>query len=338
MSDTDPPLLAGQPAAPAWRIGPEHLALAREMVARHALRTPLVPLPPEGTGAWAKLESEQRTGSFKLRGALTVAEAMRRQGADRLVTASAGNHGQGLALAARLLGLEVEVFAPRGTPRRKVEAMEAAGGRLVLVEGGYDEAEARARDHAGRLGLPFVSPFDDPWVAAGNGGTVAEEILADLPSTRRIVLPVGGGGLLAGVLAGLREAGRSDVEVLGVQSAACPAMARSLREGRPLLRLAADGPTLAEGLEGGVSPTTWALAAEAGVRVEPIAERHIATAIVHAWRRLGWRLEGSAAVPLAWLLRNGPAAALEPTVLVLTGRNLDDERLGRLSKAAQQAS
>ena len=312
----------------AWELDDRHFEVARRAVERHALRTALVPAPALGPDIWLKLETEQHTGSFKVRGALARLAAL--SGAERsagVVTASAGNHGLGVAFAARVMGVEARVFVPRDTPLIKREGIAGHGARVeVMAEPGYDQAEAKARAAAAKTGEVFVSPYDDPYVAAGNGGTIAEEILEQLGALDSIVMPVGGGGLLAGVAAEVKRSGRS-VRLVGVQSEASPAMTRSLEEGRAH-ETWEPAPTFAEGLEGGVAAGSVERAKAAGVAMHLVTEAAIADAMRFAHSQLGLRVEGSAAVPIAWALGEGhrePArTAGGARVLIITGRNVDE--------------
>src|SRR3954449_6270691 len=162
---------------------------------RRLLRvTPLVPAPALGrrTGAdvWLKLESLQRTGSFKLRGAAARVAAMTQAGQRRAIAASAGNHGLGVALAARTFEVEATVLVSSQTPEVKRAGIAALGARVEVAGASYDEAEAEARRRAAAdPGLTFVSPFDDDHVIAGNGGLLAREILAQLPGVDTVVAP-----------------------------------------------------------------------------------------------------------------------------------------------------
>ncbi len=317
----------------SWTITGEHLATARAVVDRHAKRTPLVSLAALlGPGSFAKLETEQATGSFKLRGALAAVAALDDEARERgVVTASAGNHGYGLARAGAIFGVPVTVFVARSAPAVKRDGIAAAGARVELVDAAsYDDVEDAARGAARARGVCFVSPFDDPRVAAGNGGTIGLELLDALPDVRTIVAPVGGGGLIAGIAAARAHRG-APFALVGVQSEACPAMVRSLADGRAHTRFTG-GPTLAEGLEGGVSESTFAIARDSLARMESVTEAAIGDAIRTAADALGTPLEGSAAVALAWALAHRDDATVErPLVVVLTGRNVDPEVLQRLS-------
>jgi threonine dehydratase len=305
-----------------WSIEPYHLALAREVVRRHARATPLEPLDDLlGPGAYAKLECAQETGSFKLRGALAALAALdpdvRARG---VITASAGNHGAGLARAGAIFGVPVTVFVGSRAPEVKRARIASAGASIEVLDlEGFDDVDARAKEAASERGLAFVSAFDDPFVAAGNGGTLGLEIL-DALAPSAIVAPVGGGGLVAGLAAALRARG-SAAQLVGVQSDACPAMLESFRAGRALTRFEG-GPTLAEGLEGGVGESTYAIARAALARMETVREADIAEAMRELHRARDIAIEGSAAVALAWALAHRDELP-RPFVVVLTGSNVD---------------
>lgn len=287
-------------------------------------RTPLVALPGL-EGISVKLECLQRTGSFKLRGACLRLDALsaeeRRRG---VVAASAGNHGLGVALAGRALGVRVKAVVPATSPVVKRRGIAELG--ALVIEGGadYQAAEDEARRIALTSGALFVSPFDDPWIMRGNGGSLADEILAELPDTRRIVCTIGGGGLAAGLA---EAAAARGVRVIGVQPAGNCAMHESLRMGRALTRYTGAA-TLAEGCEGGVAESTFSRCRAHGVTTVLVEEQAIRRAIARAYR-LGWLVEPTAAVALAGLLE-GVVTAEPGTVLVLTGGNVEPELLGRV--------
>jgi threonine dehydratase len=291
--------------------------------------SPLVALD----GLWGKAEYLLPTGAFKVRGALAALQAARAAGVNRVVAASAGNHGSGLGWAAQRLQMHVTVVVPRDCPSIKREKMEALATVRVCEEPGYDAAETAARQLAAAEGVPFVSPFDDPHVMAGNGGTLARELLVQIPDLQTLVVPVGGGGLLTGALSALHHAG-APVRVVTVQSEASPAFTRSLAEQTWHATWPA-AETLAEGLEGGAGATSIVAAAAYGVTPLLVSERAIADAMVDAWQRWGMTLEGSAAVVwAAW--RTGMLADFEgPTVGILTGGNVAPDTLRALARAQQ---
>ncbi|MEM9192252.1 MAG: pyridoxal-phosphate dependent enzyme [Myxococcota bacterium] len=317
-----------------WTIGSEDIRRATATVRRFLPVTPLIPGSQFGLRSWLKLESAQRTGSFKVRGALARLEALLPEQRHRgVISASAGNHGAGLAYAAAQLGIDATVFVPSGAPAVKCQKIAGYGAVVHRTEHpGYDASEELAKAEADRTGAVYISPFDDPQVAAGNGATLALEVLAALPEVDAIVVPVGGGGLLAGAIAAVKASGRS-VEVIGVQSRACPAMAKSLEEGAAMHVFEGE-PTLAEGLEGGVSDSTFAAAKQAGIEVHVVDERQIARAMLAA-RELGLIIEGSAAAPLAWLASAPSIPGTGAVVAVVTGGNMDPSQLSHAETLAE---
>jgi threonine dehydratase len=217
----------------SWRM----VQQARQWVRQHLRRTPLVECPElcalTGLRVLLKLENLQLTGAFKVRGGLvkllSVPEAVRRRG---VVCASTGNHGKGIAWLARQFGLSAWVVVPEGTPKIKTEAVEALGARLIRFGDTYTQAEAFAKALAAERDLLFAPSFDDPWVIAAQA-TVAWEILEDAPEVDVIIVPVGGGALLAGSLITARHL-KPSLRVCGVEAAGAPALSVSLRAGEPV--------------------------------------------------------------------------------------------------------
>ncbi len=303
------------------------LAAARRLegVAR---RTPLERSPwlseQAGTDVWLKLETAQRTGSFKLRGAYNaIASLSAEERARGLVTASAGNHGQGVALAASLVGARALVFVPADAPEAKKRRIARWGAELREVEGGYDEAHHAAEAHAARTGATFVHAFSDPAVVAGQG-TVGLEIVQELPAVRTIVVPVGGGGIAGGIGVVARAMG-SGVRVIGVQTEETAAMHASLAAGR--LVSPPYGATLCEGLSGDVDERSLALAAEVVDGVVLVTEAAVRRAVRTLFQEEGIVAEGSAAVGVAAVLEGAVERIGGPAAVVLTGSNVDGARL-----------
>jgi threonine dehydratase len=289
--------------------------------------------PSGETRVWLALEALQVTGSFKVRGALVALDANRHRG--HVVAASAGNHGAAIAYAGNVLDVPVTVCVPRTAPRAKRDKITKYGAELVVAASDhYDDAEALAKELAASRGAAFVSPYDDVDVVLGNGVSLGLEIvrtMAGLPE--RVLAPFGGGGLATGLAWAFQsESGDpSERSVWGVQSEASCAMAMSLERGAAVERLETGGTTLAEGLEGGISAEGFARAREAVAGVVVATEQQIAAAMVHAHRGMGLVLEGSAATALAPVLFGLPEALRGGDVLVvLTGRNVDPERLDAL--------
>lgn len=293
-------------------------------------RTPLVAAAGAAglRGALLKLECLQRTGSFKLRGAAAAVAALTdRERAAGVVTASAGNHGAAMALVCRRAGVRLTAVVGRAAPEVKRAAIAALGAELVVDGADYDEAERSARELARARGARFVSPFDDDDVIAGNGGGVAAELLAEAPDLARVLVPIGGGGLAAGLARALAPRG---VTVIGVQPETNCAMHDSLAAGRPLTDYAG-GPTLADALAGACGSRTYEICARHLDSVALVAEADIRRAIAALYREAGVVAEPGAAVGVAALMtgavRPAPAGT---TVAVVTGANIDPDLLDRI--------
>ncbi|HEY6837164.1 MAG TPA: threonine ammonia-lyase [Geobacteraceae bacterium] len=268
-----------------------------------------------------KCENLQRTGSFKIRGALNFMTAQPREALARgVITASAGNHAQGVAFSADLLGVTATVYMPESTPLQKVMATKDYGAEVVLVGRNFDEAYEAAVQAGKETGALFVHPFDDPLVMAGQG-TIGLEVLAELPDAATIVVPVGGGGLISGIAAAVKET-RPDVRVVGVESVAASSMHYSLRKGKiteaPLMVSLADGIAVKR-----VGKRTFPLVRDLVDEVVLVEEEEIAQAIVVLLERTKLLVEGAGAVTLAALLNNRLAKSGGKTVCVLSGGNID---------------
>lgn len=301
------------------------LFLAARRIAPHVLSTPLersAVLSRElGREVWLKLECQQRTGSFKLRGALnrllTLDEAARARG---VLTCSAGNHGLGVAEAARLTGIRATIVVPENASPTKVAALRATGVELLLVGADYDAAEAAAPQLAAARGLTFVSPYDDRYVIAG-AGTVALEIMRDLPQVGTILVGVGGGGLASGV--GIAaKAINPDVRIIGVQSEASPSMVAALAAGE--LVTVDCGDSLADGLAGNIAAgsITFPLVRDHLDTVITVSEAAIGAAMKTYLDRHHLVVEGAGAVGLAALQSAALPPLPEPIVLIVSGGNV----------------
>jgi threonine dehydratase len=276
------------------------------------------------------LDNLQVTGSFKVRGALSALDLVRRKGGTHVAAASAGNHGIGIARAARLFGMRASVVVPNNAPDGKIARIRREGAEVLFAKGGYDAAEALARSFASDCQIPFVSPYDDVAVLTGNGSSLAFEIVEALGCVpNHVLVPIGGGGLATGMAWGIAtcsgEDPRKKRRVWTVQSEASPAFALSLERGRAVESLPPSSPTLAEGLEGGISASSFARASSVVAGVTVLSEQRIAAAMKWAYSRLGLRLEGSAAAALVPALDGlPPLIGGGNLVIVLTGRNVDD--------------
>lgn len=281
-----------------------------------------------GAEVWLKLETHQRTGSFKLRGAYNAVAALSDEERARgLVTASAGNHGQGVALAATLAGLApAVVFVPASAPAAKRRRIARYGADLREVRGTYDDAHHAALEHVARTGGTFINAFSDPVVVAGQG-TAGLEILQDLPQVRTILVPVGGGGIAGGV--GLvAKAMDPRIRVVGVQTEATSAMYASLAAGRVVSP--AYGETLCEGLEGDVDEPGFRLAGRVLDGIVLVTEAAVRRTMRLLFQEEGIVAEGSAAVGVAALLEGAVERIQGPVSVVLTGSNVDGDRLAAI--------
>ena len=296
-------------------------------------RTPCPPSVPlsEATGVrvWCKLDLLQRTGSFKERGArnalLLLDPGARSRG---VVAASAGNHALGLAYHGRLLGIPVTVVMPRFAPLVKVATCRRLGARVILEGDSFADARRLAAEIAARDGLDRIHGFDDPRVIAGQG-TMALEILEDVPDAEVIVVPTGGAGLLAGV-AVAAKALAPHIEIIAVESAAAPSFGAAVAAGRPVD--VAARPTLADGLAvGRVGDLSFALAAPLVDRVVAVDEDALALAVLRLLELEKAVVEGAAAAALAGLMaRECADLAGRRVVILLCGGNIDLAILDRV--------
>lgn len=307
----------------------ENIQDAQNLLRGKIVRTPLIPSPwlSEKLAAevWLKPENWQTTGSFKIRGAYTkmaqLSEVDRQRG---VITASAGNHAQGVALAGKLLGISTLIVAPETTPDIKLRGIRQYGAEVILYGNHYDESETYAWDLAEKTQRVFVHAFEDAVVVAGQG-TVGLEICEDLGTVDTIVLPAGGGGLLCGIVVATKSLS-PHTRVIGVQSEASPAWHAAFEAGQ--IVPVSYQETWAEGLLGGIGVQNFALAKPLVDSIELVTEEDIKGALHWALESHHMILEGSAAVSLAYALYHAADRFRGQTiVLVLTGSNIDLTRI-----------
>lgn len=304
---------------------------ARERIRHVARNTPLQHSlwlsQRAGCPVFLKLECWQRTGSFKLRGAYNAIVQLDGPSRARgLVTASAGNHGQGVALAARELGIQVDVFVPDSAPETKKARIRQYGATLHTVPGIYDQAAAAARTFADAEGAYLLHPFADPRVVAGQG-TVGVEIAESLARVRTVLVPVGGGGLISGVGLALKTLTGGSARIIGVQSDATPAMHAAFQAGH--IVPATMGDTLADGLSGETEAVSFERARHVTDDMVLVAERSIAPAIRDLYANDGVVAEGAGAVVAAAIM-DGVVDLEGPVVLIISGGNIDAATLARI--------
>ena len=273
-----------------------------------------------GAEVWLKCENLQRAGSFKLRGAyVRMARLSAEEKARGVVAASAGNHAQGVALAARMLGLTAVVFMPADAALPKIAATRDYGAHVELVGASVDEALVHAREYADHTGAVLIHPFDHEDVVAGQG-TIALEIVEQVPDVATVLVPVGGGGLAAGVVAAFAEL-RPDVRVIGVQAARAAAYPGSLAAGYPVA--APELRTMADGIAVGTPGTVpFGILASHDIEVRTVSEEDLSRALLLVAERAKMLVEPSGAAAVAALMAGiGPVEG--PVVPVLSGGNID---------------
>lgn len=299
---------------------------AAERIAPHVKRTRLV--RSEGLSRLAngdvhlKLENEQITGSFKPRGALNtlslLSDAQRRKG---VVASSAGNHGLGVATAAKTLGISAKIYVPSTAPEVKKSGIRALGAELDDGQPDYDAAMEAAKAFGEKTGRAYINPCLGDELLAGQG-TVALEIVQDLPAMKSLVVNVGGGGLLGGCASWLRDR-RPDVYIYGAQSVNTAAMARSLAEGEvvPIDPV----PTLADGLAGLIDEDAYDIGMHSLDRIVTLEESEIADAIRWLWANHQLKVEGAGACGVGAIL-SGKLTPETPCAVVVSGGNIDDTK------------
>lgn len=291
---------------------------------------PSIPLSDlTGCEIWCKLDLLQRTGSFKERGARNALLMLEPEARARgVVAASAGNHALGLAYHGKLLGVPVTVVMPRFAPLVKVATCRRLGAHVVLEGESFEDARCRALDMAASEGLNLVHGFDDARVIAGQG-TMALEVLEDVPDAEAIVVPTGGAGLLAGVATVVKSL-KPDIKVIAVEPAAAGSLSASLAVGRPVQ--VDTRPTLADGLAvGKVGSIPFAIAAPLVDRVVTVGEEAISLAVLRLLELEKTVVEGAAAAALAAVMGEaGRELAGRKVVLLLCGGNIDMTILDRV--------
>ena len=327
------------------QVTAQDVAAAAAAIGNHVVRTPTVAAPrlgePLGVRLSLKLENLQYTGSFKDRGSCLKLQRLAQQPEPPagVVAASAGNHAQGVAHHGRRLGLRVVIVMPQTTPFSKVERTEALGAEVLLHGESVAESTAHAKELAHERDLAFVHPFDDPVVVAGQG-TVAIEMLEDRPELDTLVVPIGGGGLCAGIAVWAKHQ-KPGIRVIGVQSELCPSMHALLRgEAPPPLRTH----TLADGIAVKTpGAVTSAILKELLDDVLLVGESDIETAVQLLASQQKVVAEGAGAVGFAALLRHTEQFAGRDVGTVVCGGNIDRrmlstvllrglEREGRIAK------
>ena len=314
------------PAPGAYAVSLSDVLAARERIAAWVRRTPVMRCASldaiAGRQLHFKAEPFQRTGSFKFRGATNAVRSLDDASASRgVATHSSGNHAQALALAARLRGIPAHIVMPSNAPAVKRAAVEAYGGLVTTCEPTLAAREAGLRDVVARTGAVAIPPFDHPMVIAGQG-TIACEILEDVPNVDTIVAPVGGGGMIGGIAVATRALS-PQTRVIAAEPAGAADAALSKRTGvrQPML----SPQTIADGLRTGLGELTFPIVRDLVDEVIVVEEHEISAAMRLVWERLKVVIEPSAGVGVAALLRDDMRARSElgTTAVVLCGGNVD---------------
>jgi threonine dehydratase len=322
-------------------LGIDDVRAARERVGARVRKTPLLPAGElsrrVGARTLLKAENLQLTGSFKVRGAFNrlsqLSDAERAAG---VVAASAGNHAQGLAFAARALGVEATAVMPAGAPLAKIAAVKQYGGEVVLNEGSYDEAKHAADELSRGAGKVLVHAFDDPQVVAGQG-TAGLEIVDELPGVRLVVVPLGGGGLATGIAMAVKSL-VPEARVVGVQAEACAPYIDSLAEHRPIGARSAN--TICDGIAvKQPGELTLPLVERWIDEVVTVSDDEVAQAMVLLLERSKLVVEGAGAVGVAALMQGKVRAPADGEVCaVLSGGNVDASLLAECIRLGETAA
>ncbi len=307
---------------------------ARENVAPHVYHTPLLTSRSlsEATGFDIRLKAEmfQKGGSYKVRGPThkiaLLTEAERTRG---VICSSAGNHSQGVAIAARQYGVKAIVVMAKNATPSKIAATKGYGAEVVLHGSIWDEANEKALELVAERGLTYIHPFDDPDLIAGQG-TVGLEILEDFPDVELVIVPIGGGGLISGVSMALKSS-KPEVRVIGVESSGAPAMKRSVEAGQLITLSQVD--CIIDGLRvKTVGENTMSVVSRFVDEIVTLPDAQIFEAVLWLMSRTKLVAEGAAAAPVGALLQGLiEAPAGTKVVCVLSGGNLDVEQLRGLS-------
>ena len=304
-----------------------HAAFVLKQVAR---KTDLIYSPNLGRdfSMYLKTENLQLTGSFKLRGAYyKISQLSEEQRAAGIIACSAGNHAQGVALAASRMGIRSIVCMPDGAPISKVEATKALGAEVCLVKGAYDDAYAHACKLQEETGMTFIHPFNDDEVIAGQG-TIGLEILDQLADVDAVICPIGGGGLISGVAYAIKNL-NPDVKVYGVQAENAPSMAESVRQGAPITLDAVQ--TFADGIAvKHPGDTTFEIVQKYVDQVVTVSEDEIAAAILALIEKQKLIAEGAGAVSVAAAMFGKLPIQGKKVVCIVSGGNIDVNILSRV--------
>ena len=309
-----------------------HASFVLKSVAR---KTDLIAAPhlKEGLDLYLKTENLQVTGSFKLRGAYYKISQLTKEEAEKgVIACSAGNHAQGVALAATKMGIKSVICMPDGAPIMKVENTKRLGAQVELVPGAYDEAHDRAVQIQEETGMTFIHPYDDELVMAGQG-SIGLEILDQLPDVEAVIVPIGGGGLISGVAFAIKSL-RPDVKIYGVQAAGAASMFNAYKDHK--YETLSSVNTFADGIAVKTpGENTYEMICKYVDDIVTVSEDEIATAILSLIEKQKLIAEGAGATPVAAAIFNKLPIKGKKTVCLVSGGNIDVNILSRVITRGQ---
>lgn len=312
---------------PTTNITLQDIFRAKQTIASVARETPLIQsnslTEQVGANVYLKLEILQQTGAFKVRGAANKILNLPTDGKERgVVTVSTGNHGQAVAYVAQQAGLNAAVCISERVPPNKVDALKRLKAEVIIHGQSQDEAEVRARQIQEERGATMVPPFDDPYIIAGQG-TIGLELLVGLPEIDTVLVPLSGGGLIAGIALALKSA-NPHIRVVGISMQRAAVMYHSLQAGHPLEM--PEEETLADSLQGGIgldNHYTFRMVQQYVDDIILLSEEEIALGMAYAFFEHHLVLEGAGAVGIAALLQNKMSHLGRNVAVVLSGGNVD---------------
>ncbi|MDR1834291.1 MAG: threonine ammonia-lyase [Fusobacteriaceae bacterium] len=309
---------------------------AQKTIAGIAKKTPLIESHAfeqiEGARVYFKCENLQKTGSFKIRGAINKIASLTEEEKKRgVIASSAGNHAQGVALGATAQGIHSTIVMPETAPLAKISATKGYGAEVVLHGAAYDDAYEKACALQKEQNSVFLHPYNDPYVIAGQG-TIALEILEDLPDVDMVLVPIGGGGMLSGIATGLKES-RPDIEVIGVETANIPSMKVSIDNKK--ITTVPPGVTIADGINVRTpGDITFSIIQKYVDKIVTVTENEIADAVLFLMEKGKIVAEGSGATPLAAVLAGKVDCRNKKVCVLISGGNVDIPLIDRILNRA----
>jgi threonine dehydratase len=314
----------------------ELIRMAQKTIKGIAKKTPLIESQSFekiiGGSLYFKYENLQKTGSFKIRGAINKISSLTDEEKKRgVIASSAGNHAQGVALGATAQGIYSTIVMPETTPIAKISATKGYGANVILHGLAYDDAYEKACEIQKQTNAVFLHPFNDPYVIAGQG-TIALEILEDLPDVETVIVPIGGGGMLAGIATGLKEI-NPNIEVIGVETENIPSMKVSFESGK--LTTVPPNVTIADGINVRTPGNlTFSIIQKYVDKIITVTENEIADAVLYLMEKGKILAEGAGATPFAAVLANKIDCKNKKTCVLVSGGNVDITLIDRILNRA----